>query len=67
MVPPSRRLPEAPILQVSVIAVRRTINHNHCNMAMYVFFNDDTNFSSIYFTAILFAAAQHAHWLQVSF
>jgi hypothetical protein len=33
--PPSRRLPAAPILQVSVIAVRSVINHDHCNTAMY--------------------------------
>ncbi len=36
MVPPSRWLPEAPILQVSAIAVRRAIDHNRCNMAMYL-------------------------------
>ncbi len=35
MVPPSRRLPAAPILQVSAIAVPRVIDHNHCNTAMY--------------------------------
>jgi hypothetical protein len=35
MVPPSRWLPAAPILQVSAIAIRCTINHNHCNTAMY--------------------------------
>ncbi len=36
MVPPSRPLSAAPILQVSVIAVRRAIDHDHRNMAMYV-------------------------------
>jgi hypothetical protein len=56
MVPPNRRLPGAPILQVSAIAVRRAIDHNHCNTAMYFFY--DTNFSFIYFTIILCAAAQ---------
>jgi hypothetical protein len=35
MFPPSRRFPAAPILQVSVIAVRRAINHNHYITAMY--------------------------------
>ena len=35
MVPPSRRLPAAPILQVSAIAVRCKIDHNNCNTAMY--------------------------------
>jgi hypothetical protein len=35
MVPPSRRLPAAPILQVSAIAVRRGIDPNHRNTAMY--------------------------------
>jgi hypothetical protein len=35
MVPPSRRLPTAPMLQVSAIAVHRTIDHDHRNMAMY--------------------------------
>jgi hypothetical protein len=35
MVPPSRRLPVAPILQVSAIAVRRAIDHDHRNTAMY--------------------------------
>jgi hypothetical protein len=37
MVPPSFRLPVAPILQVSAIAVRRVINHDHCNTVMYFF------------------------------
>jgi hypothetical protein len=37
MVPPSHRLPAALILQVSVVAVHRTINHDHHNMAMYFF------------------------------
>ncbi len=35
MVTPSHRLPAAPILQVTAIAVRCMINHNHCNTAMY--------------------------------
>jgi hypothetical protein len=35
MVPPSCQLPVAPILQVSVIAVCRAIDHDHCNSAMY--------------------------------
>jgi hypothetical protein len=35
MVPPSRRLPAAPILQVSAIAVRCAINQDHHNTAMY--------------------------------
>ncbi len=35
MVPTSRRLPAALILEVSVIAVRRTMVHNHQNTAMY--------------------------------
>ena len=34
--PPSRWLPEAPILQVSAITVRRRINHDHHNMVMYI-------------------------------
>ena len=34
MVPPSCRLPTAPILQMSVIAVGDTIDHNHCNTEM---------------------------------
>jgi hypothetical protein len=37
MVPPSCRLPAAPILQVSAIAVHCAINHNHRNTAMYSF------------------------------
>ena len=32
-----------------------------------VLFIDDTNFSFIYLTNILCAAAQHTHWLKVSF
>jgi hypothetical protein len=35
MVPPSRWLPEAPILQVSAIAVRQAIDHDHHNTVMY--------------------------------
>ena len=35
MVLPSCRLPEAPILQVSAIAVRRAIDHDHPNTGMY--------------------------------
>jgi hypothetical protein len=35
MVPPSRWLPTAPMLQVSAIVVRLTIDHNHRNTAMY--------------------------------
>ncbi len=35
MVPTSRRLPAAPILEISEIAVRRTMAHNHQNTAMY--------------------------------
>jgi hypothetical protein len=35
MVPPSRQLPAAPILQVSAIAVHHMIDHDHRNMAMY--------------------------------
>jgi hypothetical protein len=35
MVPPSHQLPAAPILQVSAIAIRRTIDHDHCNTVMY--------------------------------
>ncbi len=35
MVPTSLRLPAAPILEVSVIAVRRTMVHDHWNTAMY--------------------------------
>ena len=34
MVPPIRRLLAAPTLQVSVIDVRRAIDHDHCNPAM---------------------------------
>ncbi len=34
MVPPSRRIPAAPILQLSAIAVRRAIDRDHRNMAM---------------------------------
>ena len=34
MVPPSRWLPMAPVSQVSAIAVRRTIDHNHRNTVM---------------------------------
>jgi hypothetical protein len=34
MVPPSCRLPAAPILQVSAIAVRCVIDHDHRNTAM---------------------------------
>jgi hypothetical protein len=35
MVLPSCRLPEAPILQVSAIAIRRAIDHDHPNTGMY--------------------------------
>ncbi len=35
MVPTSRWLPAAPILEVSVMAIRRTMAHNHQNTAMY--------------------------------
>ena len=35
MVPPSCQLPVAPMLQVSVIAIRPAIDHNHHNTAMY--------------------------------
>jgi hypothetical protein len=35
MVPPSRRLPTAQILQVSTIAVHRAIDLDLCNTAMY--------------------------------
>ena len=60
MVPTSHRLPEAPILQVS--ANRRTSrNQSQLLQHGYVLFLDDTNFSFIYFTTILCAAAQHAH------
>jgi hypothetical protein len=49
MVPPSRRLPAAPILQVSAIAVRRAINHDHRNTKHGdVTFIDKTN-CSFYF------------------
>jgi hypothetical protein len=34
MVPQSHRFPAAPILQVSVIAIHRAIDHNHRNMAI---------------------------------
>jgi hypothetical protein len=37
MIPPARRLPAAPILQVSAIAVRRVIDIDHLNMAMQCF------------------------------
>jgi hypothetical protein len=37
MVAPSHRIPAAPILQVSAIAVHRAINHDHRNMAMSLF------------------------------
>jgi hypothetical protein len=36
MVPPSYRLPEAPILQVSAIAERRAIDQDHRNTGMYI-------------------------------
>ena len=35
MVPTSRRLPAAPSLEVSIIAVRCTMAHDHQNTAMY--------------------------------
>jgi hypothetical protein len=35
MVPPRHRLPAAPILQVSAIAVRHMIDHDHRNTAIY--------------------------------
>jgi hypothetical protein len=35
MVPPSHQLKAAQILQVSVIAVRHVIDHDHRNTAMY--------------------------------
>ena len=34
MVPPIRRLPAAPILQVSAIALRRAIDHDRCDPVM---------------------------------
>ena len=34
MVPPIRRLPAAPILQVSAIALRRAIDHDRCDSVM---------------------------------
>ncbi len=37
MVPPARRLPAASILKVSKFAVRRTIDLNCRNTAMYFF------------------------------
>jgi hypothetical protein len=37
MVPPSRWLPVAPILQVSAITIRCAIDHDHRNMAAYFF------------------------------
>jgi hypothetical protein len=58
MVPPSPRLPETPILQVSVIAVHRAINQDHRNLAVSFF--DDTYFSFIYFTITLCAVTQCA-------
>jgi hypothetical protein len=35
MVPPSHQLPAAQNLQVSAIAIRCAIDHNHCNIAIY--------------------------------
>ncbi len=35
MVPTNHRLPVALILEVSVIAIRRRMAHDHQNMAMY--------------------------------
>jgi hypothetical protein len=46
MVPPSHRLPEAPILQVSAIAVCPAIDHDHRNTGM--------NFLLTTFTFLLF-------------
>ncbi len=65
MVPPSCRLPAAPILHVSTIAVGCLLNHNYCNTAMYFF--EDNNFSFIYFTIFLCAVAHRVCWLKVSF
>ena len=59
MVAPSSRLPQATTLQVSVLLyvtqIAGSLQHGD------VLFIDDTNFSFIYLTAILCAAAQHAH------
>jgi hypothetical protein len=38
MISPARRLPAAPIEQVSAIAVRRTIDIDHRNTAMQFFY-----------------------------
>ncbi len=43
MVPPIHRLPAAPILLVSAIAVRCVIDHNHCNPAMWLLLKKLTN------------------------
>ncbi len=51
MVPPSPWLPAALILQVSAIVIRRAINHDHCNMAMYFFL---TTLTFLLFILLLF-------------
>jgi hypothetical protein len=58
MVPPGCRLPVAPILQVSAIAVRCAIDINIHNRAIQ--FLCEPNFSFILLSIILQAAAQRA-------
>ncbi len=65
MVPPIHRLPAAPILQVSAIAVRCATNHDQCDPAMWLLLMKLTN--SLFYWLFFCAAAQRARWLKVSF
>jgi hypothetical protein len=66
MVPTSHRLPAAPILEVSVIAVCRTMAYNHKKHGN-VLFIDCTNSSIILLTILLITSDQHAWGHKVSF
>jgi hypothetical protein len=65
MISPARRLPAAPILHVSVTAVRRAIDIDHRNMAMH--FLSETNFFCILLPIIPYAADRHAWGQKVCF
>ncbi len=62
MVPPIRRLPAAPILQVSAIAVRRATDNDHYNPVMWLTLMKLTN--SLFYWLLFYVQwlSAHADW-----